>query len=76
MIILTFAFCGFTLSANTTDPKILNAPEPAQKNTGEKTEYPCIYCGVCNGKTFCAIAPTCGQASELFLYLCEQLGCC
>lgn len=76
MLVLAFGISTLALSAKNTDPKILNAEEVTPQKTEVKTEVPCIYCGTCNGKTYCAIGPTCGQALELFTWLCEKLGCC
>lgn len=76
MFVLALAFSASALTAANVDPQTPASKEKQEPKTEVKQEVPCVYCGSCKGRTYCATGATCGQALELFVWLCEEMGCC
>lgn len=76
-----FAFTGFaTLAfANNTQPTVAqtaNKQASAITTKEEKKEPPFTYCSTCNGIIYCASSDNQQTAINLFIQMCESLGCC
>jgi len=79
-----FAFIGFATFtfANSTQPQVSSKPATKQETTitsttkEEKKGPPYTYCSTCNGVTYCASSDNQQTAINLFIQMCEALGCC